>query len=268
MLKKLLKYDLRTMWRFCAPMFIATGLVSVVCCALLYFTISLSDAEGVFAAVMMVNGFYAIGILAIVVMTVISGFMVFYRYYKSMFTDEGYLTMVIPVSTSTLLNAKLLSSLIFTAIITVVSAVSLCIAVIIPISLNDPSLVASLWKMLKSVIPALSYGSLEAWVVITVVIRYLLIFVEGVIIMIASITVGAILINKYKLLGAICMYLAVDLVHSILISITDFVFILFPDAYYAVAALVSNAIRIVLAAAFSALLYFLSLHTLKKKLNI
>ena len=267
MLNKIIKYDFRTMWRICAPMFIATGIVSVICCALLYFTLSFSSGENVLAAMMMATGFYVIGIFAIFAMSVICEFVVFYRYYKSMFTDEGYLTMVIPVGTATLLNAKLISSLLFTLIVMAVGAVGIGIAVAIPISLNDPSILVGFFDILKAAIPALSYGSLEAWAIIVMSVRSLFSLVEGVVITISAITVGAILMSRYKILGAICMYLAISFVHSIIVNLSNMLFA-FTEGYFVAELLLSNVIGIVISAAFSVVLYILSYNTLKKKLNI
>ena len=79
MLKKVMKYDIRAMWRTCSPLLLASGLVSIVCCALMYFTISLSDLENMIAAMMTVMGFYMVGIFAVIVMATVCYFAVFVR---------------------------------------------------------------------------------------------------------------------------------------------------------------------------------------------
>ena len=69
MLKKLLKHDLRAMARFSVPMFIASGIISVICCAMLYFTFSFTEEADTFiGAILTVSGFYVMGIMAIAIM--------------------------------------------------------------------------------------------------------------------------------------------------------------------------------------------------------
>ena len=95
MLKKLLKYDMRDMRSRSVPLFIASAATALICCALLYFSLSFSSDYFNFA-ILAVSGLYAVGIIAIVALFVVNYFFALARYYKSFFTDEGYLNMVIP----------------------------------------------------------------------------------------------------------------------------------------------------------------------------
>ena len=267
MLKKVMKYDLRASWRICAPLLLASGIVAVVCCALMYFTISLSDLESMIAAMLTVMGFYVIGVVAILILAIVAYFAVFVRYYRSMFTDEGYLTMVLPVKTSILFGAKVLSALVMNVIICAAAIASFLLAVAAPMMLSDISEFSQIWRSLSSMLTSIGIGSTESVAIAVSIINVIVSFVEGIIIVMSSITIGSVLIGRYKIVGSIGIYLAVSFVHSLIMTVCESMFY-----SYAISSLnifvLSSAIRTVLAVAFSALLYFISLRALKYKLNI
>ncbi len=116
---KLLKHDLKHLFHTALPIIIVvcvTTLLSVLGNFLLmnFFT----DLDGGFASTMI--------LLSVSMLTAVSDFvstigialialMGPYRYYKSLFTDEGYLTLVLPISLSGLQASKFLTGVIFTA---------------------------------------------------------------------------------------------------------------------------------------------------------
>ena len=81
-----------------------------------------SDYQNSFAATLLsgVLGLIIFGsILILVAFAVISSIIVFVRYYKHFFSDEGYLTHTLPVKTSTHMFSKTWSTLLWVIITTV-----------------------------------------------------------------------------------------------------------------------------------------------------
>lgn len=108
MLKKLLRYDLRSVfkyWWIAALSSLALSVMGGGCISVIA-----SDKEPpavlavliVFALIFMVFGLVAFSILSCI--------LVYVRFYKNFFTDEGYLTFTLPVKRSQLLNSKLITS--------------------------------------------------------------------------------------------------------------------------------------------------------------
>ena len=105
MLGKLLKHDLRSTARLILP---ATLLMLGICIlGSVALRIAISNAEAmvskgnvatllIFLAFIMM---YMISMLALIVYSSASIFLVIIHYYKNLFTDEGYLTFTLPVST-------------------------------------------------------------------------------------------------------------------------------------------------------------------------
>ncbi len=111
MLKKLLKYDLKAVFKYwwigaCTALtFSFTGGM----CDYLWANsdIVLPDVIELFLIIGGILSYLSIG--AFVVMSII---LLYVRVYKNQFTDEGYLTFTLPVKKITLINAKFLASII------------------------------------------------------------------------------------------------------------------------------------------------------------
>lgn len=108
MLKKLLKYDFRFVfkyWWIAAATTLALSVVGSGCINIFRSSRELPGviyAMAVLAMIIIVLSFAVFATLAIV--------MIFARFYKNFFTDEGYLTFTLPVKRSELLNSKLILS--------------------------------------------------------------------------------------------------------------------------------------------------------------
>lgn len=106
MLRKLLKYDFKAVIKLWLIGVIAILLLSV----LGGFAIKVDTFERelpplVYTISVLVEIFTFIGYAAFSVLTQV---LIFIRFYKNFFTDEGYLTFTLPVSRSKLLNSKLI----------------------------------------------------------------------------------------------------------------------------------------------------------------
>lgn len=115
---KLLKHELYALFRILA--YIAVAVVVFAAVGRL-----LAETETVLSRLFIM--FYVFAILALIITAWALGIS---RFYKTMFSGEGYMTLSLPVSATELIFAKLISSLIAMAFATVVSALSLGIFLI------------------------------------------------------------------------------------------------------------------------------------------
>ena len=113
MFRKLLKYDLKYIWRLWWIMAISLLGLSVVGSSALRYVISSAIADDVTFFTIIATFFLFICFMAIMFSLVFTEIMIFVRFYKHFFTDEGYLTFTLPVSRKSLLLSKTLSGLIW-----------------------------------------------------------------------------------------------------------------------------------------------------------
>ena len=129
MFRKLLKYE----WRdtclpclvICGMFIVLTAIGSITVLSGLYENVLRDDKTGL-AGVMIASYFMAYGFSCFVMIVVIP-FFFFYRYYKNLYTDQGYLMHTLPVKKTDLLWSKLLVSAIWQIIAAVVLVGCLCV---------------------------------------------------------------------------------------------------------------------------------------------
>ena len=128
MLRKSIRHEFRATARVVLPVYLAILSLSVVA----HFTLHVLSSGGYYGTLLrtisgVVTGvFFAcvaasgIGVIALTVE----------RFYRSFLSDEGYLTMTLPVSTHKLISAKLLASVVWYALSGVVIAAAILIALL------------------------------------------------------------------------------------------------------------------------------------------
>lgn len=268
MLKRLIKYDMKAISKVAVPLFIASGIISLLCCAVLYYTFGFAEEiNSIFNAIMMTGGLYFIGIITIVAMVVTVWFTVLSRYYKSIFTDEGYLNMVIPVTKRCYLNSKIISGAIWYALSGIVAWACVFISVILPTLLYDTTLISLAFNTVKDVV-----GVTNVPLMITALALDLFISVvslaKDVVLIMAAITIACVFIKRFKVLACVVFYFIIGSLEE-----------LFKDAVLKLGsyitsnnewvALAVNAIfEIVIIFVTAAVMYFISLYVLEKKLNL
>lgn len=110
MLKKMLKYDLRAIFKFWwigAVVCLSGGILDGFCQREMYSVVETNYLLQ--SAAELVQGLIYTSYVLFVLLTLV---LFFIRFYKNFFTDEGYLTFTLPVSRKHLLNSKLLSGII------------------------------------------------------------------------------------------------------------------------------------------------------------
>lgn len=224
MFAKLLKHE----WKACA------GLLSVLSLAVLGVGILLAVLlrvitvweskipSGMWEPIWVLIGGAALAIIAYVIG---SQLILLIRFYKNKFTDEGYLTFTLPVTSHQILLSSLLNFLIWTLITTAVAAGTVLMALSVGTVFNRElwdSGILYLLRQMYTVENGVSYGILS---VVSIVISG----VSGVMVMVTAITLGAVVAKKHKVLAAFGFYYAIKMGISILssgISIASLVFML------------------------------------------
>lgn len=277
MLGKILKHDMKTMSRFAVPMFITSGIIAVVCCAILFFSLlgleqsnPATDAGvvGMIIGAISTVGFYMLGIVAIVVISVVITVMTVVRYYKSLFTDEGYLNMVLPVNTSSMFNAKILSTLIWSAISQGCTYLCVIVALVVPIVLYDPTALKAVMDAFASFIDLFTANEAElAAVTVIETVNSALYLVESVFIIITAITLGCVIFKKAKVLASIGLYFVIIFAQEVLNAVFRLTTtLMFTDA--SVFSVTSSVFNLVLTVCVTALMYYVNYYVLNKKFNI
>lgn len=107
MLKKLIHYDLKSIskiWLIGLLATLALSFVAGVCGYFLYSDKEYTEVINVLSVFVLIISFLAVGIFAVG-----TSLIVYIRFYKHFYTDEGYLTFTLPVKRSQLLNSKIIS---------------------------------------------------------------------------------------------------------------------------------------------------------------
>ena len=110
MLRKLLKYDFASvfkLWWIAALSSVGLSLLAGGCINVINAARNLPTVVDVSAKILLV-----LSIIGIIAFSVVSLVLVYVRFYKNLYTDEGYLTFTLPVRISEILNSKIILALV------------------------------------------------------------------------------------------------------------------------------------------------------------
>ena len=204
MLRKLLKYDMQAIQRLFWVLGGSVMALSLLGGLALRFLITNDDDLLIFMSIF--AGFFLfLNFMAITAFAVIIEIMVYYRFYKNLFTDEGYLTFTLPVSRAKLLASKTLNAMIWLW----------GIGAVIVVCILEIALIAApreLWEGLAMIpisgwwllyVPLIIFASLMlSWCSISL-IQF-------------CITSGSVIAKKHKVLAAFGIYYLFSIITSFL----------------------------------------------------
>lgn len=201
------------------------------------------------------------------------------RYYKSMYTDEGYLTHTLPVTTNQLLVSKALNFWIWNLLATVAIAISACvfIAVISVLRSGDLSFVVEIIDGCKQVCDAINssaYALPWQFFMISILVCMVISSLSGVLMIIGSVNIGQ-LWARHRVAGAVLVYIGIYLVQQFVLQIM-IGSVMFADmirGIYTTSAAVTTVNKMawiitVESVLFAAALYIASYFILKKRIHI
>lgn len=283
MLKKLLKYDMKSMVHLLVPLSIAvvgTTIAGTAALRIMQTIDNTKNASWILTSALAL--IFVSTILALLAFSVFSEILIMYRYYTHLFTDEGYLTFTLPVKTSSILNSKLINALIWS--VYTVLVVFFCIFLYVIFGTAEEGLINSkIFTEIKNALELLTQ-TYSAWVILKYIVEIVVIFIisllYGVLSIYLALTIGSIIAKKHKILAAIGIYYGLNIVMSIFVMIVNFIFTFtvansYQDSYssnYEIAIDRVFDISFFINAAsflvFSIVAYFVTRHLLKNKLNL
>lgn len=208
MLKKLLKHDFKALFKYWWIVAVVTAGLSVLAGK----CITILESKKELPAVLDASAGIALMLayIGVIVFAVFSTVMIFIRYYKNLFTDEGYLTFTLPVKRSDILNSKLISAAVleFATFLVIGFDVLLMLFVAFykdifkkEFLIGIKEAAATIWKELGGYI----FVYLLEGILITIalsVLALLLLFI--------CITIGSIITKKAKVVASIGIYYAAN----------------------------------------------------------
>lgn len=270
MLKKLLKHDLSALKRTLLTL-MSVVLVSSVFSAVIMRLASFSaQTEGTAPAVPLASTavFVFFNVILILVCPLISLILSAMYFYRSFYTDEGYLTFTLPVKRSALLASKYISAVIWLAISFAVSLLSVAVALIFGAATDKIADINVLSDVMKTVLMFTSGDSVAVFVRHAVgAVIYLLYFIA---VIYLAVTVGSIVASKHRGVATVgflyiitlATSLASDLVYFLIsVTVSASANVMLPEAY-------GDIVSMILYAGFGVASYMLCLYFIKNDLNL
>ena len=259
MFAKLLKHEWKATWgilgmlSLCA---LGAGVVGAVMLRLLIDAAETNQNNPLNAISPSVLMFVLLGLM---VYSVGGSILLYFRFYKNKFTDEGYLTFTLPAKSWEIFLASLVNILIWSVIIGLVVCVS--VGLILVLGLGD---------LVKNIFPADAWQqlleSVDGEVILNLAMNAVN-AVSNVVVIMACITLGAVAAKKHKLLAAVGIYYGASTVRNTVSTIVMASTMESAQTFEKVMTVssVSNALIGVLFAVGG---YFLSVYLMDHKLNL
>lgn len=159
-------------------------------------------------------------IIVVAVSGVAALFLLIGRFYKSRFTDEGYLTFTLPVSVHQNLLASMTNTIL--GMILVFLAICACGVVWLLIGFSAfEGFMDALWRELPQLWSELArvFGEFRLGDVVLALGNVICSFVCQIVVLMLSVTVGAIVARKHKILMAVGVYYGIQVGISVLMTI-------------------------------------------------
>lgn len=221
--------------------------------------------------------FLFFSVIALSVYLIAVQFILLYRFYKNKFTDEGYLTFTLPVKTTQIFWSSFVNIFLWLLIAVAVVAVIVFMAVLFGTG-TDSLINTDVFKGMSEVFDIFSdmtwadiFGEAEEVIYVVLMVLQLLVTpFYALFIPMCCITMGAVLAKKHKILAAFGMYYAVNFVVGIISSVATIVPSLFllGNGNEELYLMVSSGVEVFVTAALTLCSYFLTIHLMKRKLNL
>ncbi len=214
MFKKLLKYDLKAiarLWWIGAVISVAAAVAGAL---LFRFAISVLDGgtDSVFLQLLSILALIVglLSVFAVLLSYVFTIILIFTRFYKHFFTDEGYLTFTLPVKRSTLFLSKTVSAVIWYCAHFCVILISLLLFAVLVTPLQEGEVFLSFY-VLEAIgaLFTLLWKLIGAWLIVYILEVLLILFVctlFTISLIHFCITFSAVIAKKAKVILAILMF--------------------------------------------------------------
>lgn len=204
------------------------------------------------------------GVGAVAICSAGSVFFLIYRFYKRCFTDEGYLTFTLPVTTHQILLSSILNTVIGMVIVIFATLLAVGIAAVLFLTAFPENLI---WA---DVSVELGEAFRQMWTSLrenadtfaALLVKGLLGSFASMIILMLALTIGAMVAKKHRILTAVAVYYGINIVISFCNVLS--VSVIFPAKEANQLLSTSGIISLIVAVGG----YFLMHHLTDKKLNL
>lgn len=273
MLLKLLKYDLRSVFKYWWIAALSTLGLSV----LGGFCILILDSS-IIANVYQILAGFAMGvvILGFVAFLILSQILVFMRYYKNFFSDEGYLTFTLPVKRTHLITSKLITATLNTVCTAIVLVID--VVVMLAIGIHNEFFSLELWLgIYGDILDFISIvGGYFYVYIVELIVGFVALTAFSALFMFVCITIASVIAKKSKIFTAIGIYYvangAISLVTQMIFVYAEFGLSEWidkiPEATMPAVVAIVLLLVISIVAILSSALYTLNLYLCDRKLNL
>jgi hypothetical protein len=278
MLAKLLKYDIRSVKRFGLPILLAVAAATVLGSAAIGGIIGSTGgaAEGSIAlSILLIFLFLAIVAVVLVLALAVAGVQiaVYVDFYRSLVSDEGYLTFTLPVKAWQILLSKLLNALIWSTIVGAAVMASVSVLFTVGVLVDTGELIGfseivyvftSFLDMMDTIPP----GAVA--LLLQMPILSFVMAVNSLLLFFMAIFFGSVLAKKHKLIAAIGCVFGVNMIYNFFVQIFS-LFLSLPLSFASDPLLYLNIflpVCILLLAVLSVVFFKLTEHMMEKKLNL
>lgn len=283
MLGRLIKYEWKNTAKVCGSLLLFMGIMTVLGCVSFCTPLWSGVFKGEGSSPMIFLGIMFLVLYVVSLIGVIYGILIYLgvHFYKSMYSDEGYLTHTLPVTSHHLLVSKILVSALWYLIVMVLMFVSLVSIVLTVIHLILAAEGRSFWAELSDnwdffvmgVESVMGEGILKQ--ILFYILQIVVAAFSSVMMLFGAITVGQ-LSSRHKVMMSIVSYFGITILLQIVASIVTV-----PVTFYSTQAIMESAevsvnlttmptflVTIAMNLIFAVVLYFISNFIITRKLNL
>ena len=280
MLKKLLKYDLKSVFKYWWIAAITTFGVSFLGGYALTILRDADSTETARAVPLILEILATISIplvyLVFAALAILTIILVFLRYYKNFYSDEGYLTFTLPVKKTELINSKLIMGILSS--LATILVIAFDVLIILCVGFSDKILDPLFWKDFANFFSEMykTLGGYTFVYAIEIIVMLLAISLFSTLFLYDCVAIASMLVKKAKVITAIGIYYAangaISAIYTIftifgMSNILDIMADMNKATLLPLIALLWLGI-IVMVAMFAALLYLLQYWIVDRKLNL
>ena len=205
MLKKLIKYDYKAVlkyWWIAALSSLAFAFVGGGCITMLNSEKELTGNALVLATLGMV-----LVIISFVAFILLSEIFIFLRFYKNLFTDEGYLTFTLPVKRSSILSSKLIVST--TTMMATFITLIVDVGIMLVIGFRNDIFTPEFAKEISDALAMISKHVGIPYAILYIfegIVAFTLSMMASVLFLFVCISVASVITKKAKIITAIAIY--------------------------------------------------------------
>ena len=278
MLKKLIKSEWKDTWAvgtICSIIVVGLSIIGMIIFSMDIWKgrSRMNDAMEGFTATM-ISFYFMMLVFGIIGVVLVVRYFFFYRYYKNLFTDHGYLMNTLPVKSTDLLLSKLIVGVIWQFLIWIVVVVSIiCMILALAANLGDISIsefqqgIREFFNVLRWVFRDEDFMEVLPYLICTI-LAVILSPIAELLLMYAAVGIGQ-LSKKRKFLVAVFILIGFNMARSLIANIISVPLILISEdlpSQYTMN--IFAIIWLVIVIGMIIGLYFANKYFLEKKLNL